>query len=304
MNLMSYRIHGLTLASALALPELVAVPEEQPPDAVVMVGTVPERLPEVEAEGPLWMAGKGEFLLAIPEVARYRISGGNRILVDAMPGVAAGDVRAYLLGTVLGMLLHQRGLLALHAGAIEVNGQVVAFAGHSGAGKSTLVAHLRQRGYRVISDDTLAISFDAQGQPWARPSFARIKLWADALKHLAHVPEQLVRDLTRLEKFHLLVEEDRQDTALPLASVILLNENKLDDGIHLERLRGLEAVNALSRQTYKPRLLKAAGLGTLQFQHCSRAAGRIQVMSLRRPKALAHMNTVLDRLEASWNPAT
>lgn len=302
MNLKHYRVHGLTVSSAIELPELISVAgNAAQADVVVSLGSVPTRLPKVSQEGPLWMAGGEQFLLTIPGVARYLTSGGHRIIVDIEPDVATGDVRVYLLGTVLGMLLHQRGLLALHAGAVEVNGQAIAIAGNSGAGKSTLVAHLRQRGYRLIGDDTLAVSFDEYGRPWAQPSFARIKLWADALKHISHSPERLERDLTRLEKFHLRVDDDQKDYSVPLGRVILLADNRIDDNIYLERLRGLDAVNALARVTYKPRHLKAIGLVGANFQHCSRAAKHADVIRLRRPKTLARMGDVLDRLEAAWN---
>lgn len=298
---LAYRVHGLTVRSAMEIPELCAAPADTPADISVEFGEVPPQLPTVTGQGPLWQTGDGRFLLEVPEVARYLVMDGNRVVVDRMRGAAPGDVRLYLLGTALGALLHQRGLLALHAGAVEVNGQAVAFAGNSGSGKSTLVAHLRQRGYRLIGDDLLAVHLDADGQPWAQPSFARIKLWADALRHLRHEPERLTRDHTRLEKFHLSVAEDHREQPLPLARIYLLADNPLDDDIHLEPLRGLDAVNALARVTYKPRHLKALGLSQRQFQQCSKTASRIQVARLRRPKYQDRMAEVLDRLEAAWN---
>lgn len=296
----SYRIHGLTVLSALELPELFEAPIDMPADVLVDLGEISGRLPSIADQGPMWQAGEGCFLLEVPEVARYLVTDGKQVRIDPEPGVVPGDIRLYLLGAVLGVVLHQRGLLALHAGAVEVNGQAVAFAGNSGAGKSTLVAHLRQRGHRLIGDDLLAIRLDREGQPWAQPSFARIKLWADALCHIRHEPERLVRDHSRLEKFHLAVEEDHRDLPLPLARVYLLEENRLDDGVVIEPLRGLDAVNALAQITYRPQHVKALGLGQWQFQQCSRTANRIQVLRLCRPKSLARMEEVLDRVALAW----
>lgn len=297
-----YRIHGLTVQSEFMLPELITAPQTDTPAVRIKRGEISERLPKVEHEGPLWQAGEGVFQLDIPEGGRYRISTGNHITVQPAPDAPPENLRLYLLGSAFGVLLHQRGLLVLHASAIEVNGQAVAFVGHSGAGKSTLAAHLRQRGYRVISDDLLAIDLDANGLPWAQPSLARIKLWADALKHIAHAPERLARDHSRLEKFHLDVVEDYREQPLPLARVYILMENHLDEGVHIEPQRGLDAVGLLARNTYKPHHLKALGLADAQFRHCSRTATHVSVARLRRPKTLAGMQKVLTDLEAEWTP--
>lgn len=297
-----YRIHGLTLASELELPELAAAAPDAPVDIRVELGEIQPRLPRVQAEGPLWMAGDGEYLLEIARVARYRVSDGERIRVQPMPDAAPGDVRLFLLGSALGAVLHQRGLLALHAGAVEVHGQAVAFAGHSGAGKSTLVAHLRQRGHRMLGDDLLAVNLDAQGQPWAQPGFARLKLWADALQHLPHRQETLARSNSRLDKYLLATTEDHCGQPLPLTRLYILADNREDERIRLQPLNGLEAMRAIARETYKPRQLRAMGLEQRHFILCGRTAARIQVAVLHRPKTLERMAAVLDFLEDAWTP--
>src|SRR5258708_9269606 len=84
----------------------------------------------------------------------------------------------------MGAIFHQRGLLPLHANAIEVGGQAVAFVGPSGAGKSTLAAYFRDRGYRVLCDDVCVVSFGSDGEPLAWPGIPRIKLSGRALAAL------------------------------------------------------------------------------------------------------------------------
>jgi len=57
------------------------------------------------------------------------------------------------MGSAMGALLHQRNILALHAGTIAVNGGSVIFCGPSGIGKSTLAAGFRRRGYPNVAGD-------------------------------------------------------------------------------------------------------------------------------------------------------
>ncbi|MEQ1699003.1 MAG: HPr-rel-A system PqqD family peptide chaperone [Ilumatobacteraceae bacterium] len=57
----------------------------------------------------------------------------------------------------------------LHAGAIAIGGQGVAFAGSSGVGKTTLVAGAAQRGYGVIAEEVCAIDAFGAVRPYHRP---------------------------------------------------------------------------------------------------------------------------------------
>ncbi len=54
------------------------------------------------------------------------------------------------------------GRLVLHAGAVEMDGGVIAFVGESTAGKSTLARFLADRGHRFAADDLLPVRFDPE----------------------------------------------------------------------------------------------------------------------------------------------
>ena len=52
----------------------------------------------------------------------------------------------------------QRKVLPLHGSAIAINGKAYAIIGDSGAGKSTLALAFLNRGYRLLTDDVIAVS--------------------------------------------------------------------------------------------------------------------------------------------------
>ena len=56
-----------------------------------------------------------------------------------------------------------------------MGGSAVAFLGDSGFGKSTLAAALLRKGYPLLTDDVMVLSFKGQ-DVLAHPSLARIKL--------------------------------------------------------------------------------------------------------------------------------
>jgi hypothetical protein len=250
-----YEVFGLKIRSAFPLPELFEASEEHAPDVSIGVGSIPTptSAAEIHTDGDA-------LVLAIAGVARYRIESGREILVDAEPGVPERNIRLFLLGSAFGALLHQRGLLPLHANAIDIGGRAVAFMGESGAGKSTLAAWFHHRGYRVIADDVCVIGFDQQGEPFAAPGLPRLRLWSQAL-------DLFGRDTTGLSRSYLNDEDEKFDVPIDAASAAR-SQMSLGAVYLLERgsessivpLRGIEAADAIFAHTYRGEYLpKTAG---------------------------------------------
>ena len=85
----------------------------------------------------------------------------------------------YLRGPVLGMVLRLRGLVALHASAVVVDGSAVALVGATGAGKSTTAAAFVKAGRPLLCDDVVALQPIGNGFD-VLPGCPRLKLWPTA----------------------------------------------------------------------------------------------------------------------------
>ena len=114
-----YSVFGLNVRSSVPLPELFPAAQGKGPDVTISIG------PELEADDPVPAVTDtdGGIIISIPEIGRFRISGGNEISIEPVAGVPDRNLRLYLLGSVFGALLHQRGLLPLHANAVEIDGR-------------------------------------------------------------------------------------------------------------------------------------------------------------------------------------
>lgn len=203
---MYYWVHGFALKSDFELPELREITREEAeagplPMVEIVNGPVPEALPG-ETRLVHWLAhAEGRWLVTIPDVGRLLVEAGRRVVVQKMPDALESDLRTYLLGTGLGALAHQRGLVPLHVGALLSPAGAIAFTGPSGAGKSTAVATLSQElGWPVISDDVAVLSVE-EGQVTLEGGVRRIRLWSDALDRLNMPKKGLVRDIHRHDKF-------------------------------------------------------------------------------------------------------
>jgi hypothetical protein len=280
-----YRLFGQTLQSTLPCPELLQAEASPQPDIVIDYDDLSEPLDAPSFANHWLQIRPGVCRLLIEGVARYQVQ-VDRIRVDPLPGADAGDVRLYLLGTAMGILLHQQGRLPLHVSAIAHDGRAMAFCGASGAGKSTLAAGLSQKGFPLLCDDVGLVMLDARGQPWFYPGFPRIKLWGEALDHLDIERDGLIPDQTRTDKYHLRLQEFTQHfqtEPLPLARLYELAAEAAISPARIETLDRHETLALAIAHTYRPMMLRRTGNPTLHLKQCGHLANATQGFRFHRP---------------------
>ncbi|MGE4220718.1 MAG: HPr kinase/phosphorylase [Alphaproteobacteria bacterium] len=282
-----YYAYGLHLASDVRLPGFLCCPglEGDAADVEIRNGPVPERLPGASHQGPfLQVAGEWTARFAIRGVASYLVEGGNRITVSPEAGATEQDVALFMSGTVFGVLCHQRGLFPLHAAAVEIGGQAVAFAGDSGAGKSTLAAALSRQGHRLLADDVSIIDVHAPEGPLAMPALPRQGLWRDSLAALDLLPGRHIRSSEDLDKFERIVGSDFLSEPRPLAVVCYLTQHNLPDSPVVHPLTGIQAIQSLRAQIYRLHAAQWMGLEQRLFLDAGRVAARVRQYAVRRPR--------------------
>ena len=233
-----YRLFGLSLRSELHLPELGDPATHEGVD--VRISIDPER--DVEA---------GRQVIAVEGIAIYVVIDGRQIIVRPEPGAAAKNVRLYLLGSAMGLLLHQRGMLPLHANAISIGGRAVAFAGPSGAGKSTLALWFADQGHRVIADDVCSICFDPVGRPMVSPGIPRLRLWREAIEASGRSVAAFERSYAgdeSFEKYDLPGDRLARSPDVPLAALYVLERG---EQFAIGPLGGVDAAQAIFANTYR-----------------------------------------------------
>ena len=119
-----YQVHGLNLASAIALPELAchSVDPSRDADATIVTGNVPCTIPHQWASEEGFQVGRDDVLIGIEGVGRYLVQRGQRIVVQPARGAPREIVRVFLYGAGFSTLLQQRRLSPLHASAVVVEG--------------------------------------------------------------------------------------------------------------------------------------------------------------------------------------
>ena len=285
-----YRAFGLTLRSDVALPELVAGPDDLPVDVTVNRVAALAPMPDLPRLTGQVAADARTFRFAAPDAADFEARDGDTI--DLCPATPAdpGAIRAHLLGSVMGAVLHQRGLLPLHASVVAIGGRAVAFTGTSGAGKSTLALDLQQRGYPIIGDDLCAIRLDGT-RPVTSTGVTRLKLWAPSLHAAGHDTTGLEPIAARQDKYHWPASGTVEDMTLPLAAIVTLDWG---DEVAVTRLNGADAVGALVSNTFRGVLVEPMGIAAAHLLRCATVARAVPVLRLTRPRDLADLGATVD----------
>lgn len=280
MNVPNYQVFGLQIQSEIDLPELFPANGPCAPDVTIRRGKVKTNGGEPGVRGE-----DDALVLTIPAVGRYRITGGREIVVDADSAIPERNVRLFLLGSAFGALLHQRGLLPLHANAIDVDGRAVAFMGESGAGKSTLAAWFYDRGFQVIADDVCVVRFDTD-RILAYPGLPRLRLWAEVLRATGREPAAFSRsyvDAVGHEKYDVPVHDNALREARPLAAIVILARG---ENFSMERVTDVEAVEAIFHHTYRGRYLDQIASHQDHWSAAVRVVRNVPIYRLTRAWAI------------------
>ncbi|MCU0523154.1 MAG: hypothetical protein MUF54_24950 [Polyangiaceae bacterium] len=299
----TYTAYGLTICSDFELPELLPLPPQDAQACAVRIrlGAVPTELTDPVGTGVLYQAKPNEFLLRLDAVAGYWVTGGTEIVVDPVVGATDEEIRLFLLGSALGALLHQRGLLVIHANAIETPKGAILISGTSGSGKSTLGAALWQRGYRLLADDVCAVAPnpDDAATPIVLPGYPQTKLWADTATKLALDTDALRRVRPQLDKFAVPLESLFVRESLPLYAVYLLQTHNKGD-LLLAEVEHARKFGVLLHNTYRGRFLDGLAMRVEHFGLVTMAANAARVVRVTRPSHPYLLDELASAVEADF----
>ena len=276
-----YRAYGLAILSEAAVPELKVLRDDVSPQVRISAGAVPTTLAGRTGGGVLFEVSPGRFLLNMEGVARYLVSDGSEITIDATPGADEDSVRLFLWGSVFGALLHQRGVLPLHASAIETPKGAVLFAGSSSRGKSALAAAFHARGYRVIADEICAITGAPAGVEVA-PAIPRLLLWPDVIDQSGLRGPNVRPARASRGKFHVPLETGFAAAPSPVHAVYFLVVNTGGE-IGISPISGHAKFVQLSDLTFRWQYLSGMCDRNEHFHRVAAVAREIRMRRLDRP---------------------
>jgi hypothetical protein len=194
------------------------------------------------------------FELAYGDGTEFVIeASGERLWGRCQPPHSVDYLATYLRGPVMGFILRQRGVVALHASAISMLGQAIVLCGETQSGKSTTAAALALRGAPVLCDDVTPLRLTG-GEFCTEPGYAHVGLWPDAVQKLLGDSDALPRWTPTWEKCFLPLDGKLAEFACHSQSlaVIYLLEPRTNQvrAPRIERVERREGLLHLVQNTY------------------------------------------------------
>ena len=288
-----YEAYGIGIHSAFQLPELVARDQIEP-DLVIRQGAVTHRSHEGESR---WDVNASGVTYYRQGVGSCQVRGGREILINACSGADQLRIRHLILNTGLGLAMHQRGHLVLHASAVSMGEQAIVFIAHSDGGKSTTSAALHSWGYGVVADDVVVIDVPKDGSVSVLPASPHLKICPRTAAFLGYADNTLTTMKPVDGRFAYY--DTRTFTIEPLsAAVIYLLAAGTKESI--EQLRPQAAFVELLRYTLPivTELLEVTDSPIDYLQTCAYISNHVPVRRLTRRMDLATLDNVKRFIEA------
>jgi hypothetical protein len=286
-----YIVYGLKIESEIQLPELLEV-KEGTGEVFISIGVLPKEVTNSIANGYKYSFEKKVMWFHIDKIATYYVYDGKHIIVQPITDMGVYDLKAYLLGTALGMILIQRNIIAIHGGTVLINDKAVTIVGDTGAGKSTLTSGLRLKGYPFMADDISTISYERN----VNPGYPQQKLCKDTMIKLGYEISN-----------YKMIDDDREKYVIPIKRGFVSKPIQLgaicevalgnDDDVKIQEIMGKDKLVSLMNNVYRIEILKSVGISPNYFSKCLEIVKSIPFYRISRPKDKFTVNQQISAIE-------
>ena len=274
----------------LRLPETLGID--------VRVGATPEHLDGGELLRPWLEVADGRALVSFPGIGRILVSDGDSVVVSVDPDAEddAGTPSWILQGWATTIAALQRGLLSLHAAALDVDGRTVALAGRRRAGKSTTAMALRRAGHRLLVDDVTLVDL-AEAPPRILPFQRNVHLLRDAAEAVGVDFDAMGKLAGGRPKAAFL--DEAPPTALRVLDLIVELRPRPDvESVDVQPVRGAERFAVLQHHTLRDGIAPRVLGRERYFDLLSRLASAVPMVRITRPAAEWSLDDVVAAIES------
>jgi energy-coupling factor transporter ATP-binding protein EcfA2 len=202
-------------------------------------------------------------------------------------------VRHLLLDQVLPVISSAEHMSGLHASAVVVGGEAIAFVGKTGRGKSTLAASFAAIGFPAMTDDCLIVK--ERGERFlAVPTYSSLRLWADVANAFGGHLGRRVRVAAYSRKIRVNGSTSTIPFCVdpaPLRCVYLLETHPTRRTVVIERLSERDAFIALVRFAFRIDPYDRVSLAD-EMDRLTRLSRGVSVRLLRVPRRLENLSSV------------
>jgi hypothetical protein len=305
-----YSVFGRGLDSELVFPQLEGTATEACEWTLEVVAAAPPLAPTAvlgedvvygDVKVRCFRTAEG-YALVYDDTGRFDVSHDGSRIRWLKPNESAEDAaRIDVVGRVLALALHASGTLSLHASAVSVGGEGIAFLAPKYHGKSTLTAAMLTAGARLISDDVVAVG--AGDPPRLLPGVHHLRLWPDTARAIAVEGTVDLQPSTKL-LVSRLPDASLERAAVPFVAVYCLVPGRTasdEPPVRRERMTEIAATIELVRNAKLAPLLRYEDAGKA-FSAAVAVARQVPLFELLVQRDLDRLPEVVATI-AAWHRA-
>lgn len=280
MKQYKYRAFGFNIISDFEMPELMKG------NGIVDIEITKGNIEEIEddlLEDKIIKSSENEIVYQLKDIAGCKVINGKRVIIMPSPNLGHTTLRLFILTSVLGCILIQKKVPAIHGSCVVIGDKCIIIAGDSGAGKSTITSEFILQGYTFLSDDVSVIYDDKLGNLCVQPGVPYRKLHKDSALHYSINTENCEKIEYEEEKYLIPLHKSFENTPKKLCALVEIVPKEVDD-VYIEKLKGIEKLNILMNNLYRGRLTAHFKSREFYFKLIGDIAARLDVYRIIRPK--------------------
>lgn len=287
-----YCVYGLVIHSNFEIFALPSVSSSTNPDVTITFDPTPADFDAYNCPHPLYIDLKQDKCVMFDRrFALFILTEGREVFIQPSEAQDMGQIRLYILGTVLSVLLYQRGILSLHGSAMAIGDQVIGVIAPSGSGKSTTAAALYKKGYRLLSDDAIPI-FYQNDQYVVYPGYPRLKISDEVATCLDYGETYIIEKHPECGEVSFDARHQFMNKALPLKQIYVL---EVGDSLEIKPCAQIDAVFGMMQNSLPTMWLQHHS--PEQFKQCTEFAKSLPFYKMVRSQNLEDLPKFADMLE-------
>lgn len=301
-DIYNYNTFGIDISSEIQIPELEKS-SSRGSDIKIRYGKIDKPNFEDGSRSSRTIKYGDGFLCYIKGTGGVRVCDRKKIIISPENGSEERGFRFLVSGIGLGLLLHLRGFVTLHASAVAIQDRVVAFIGQKGMGKSTTAAALHAHGYPVVTDDLLVLD-TTHDCVMAYPGFPHLKLTPESIAGSVNKnPDHIPKIDPGGPKHSLAAERSFEKDTLPVECIYVLDYQEEGEDAeepkppYSREIGGKDAFIELVRNSYVARLLPEEAVSKRHLKHSAEVAQAVSVRHLYRKLSLEHLTELVSYIE-------
>lgn len=288
MTSYSYIYYALILQSQIKLPEVPLAPSSSN-DKLVQIVWGPVQRPKDNIENAQYKPDSVKhadfYYLEVADIASYYVEGKDKIIIQRQRDGSDRDIAAFLMDTVLTIVLLKHNKFVFHASAITKDNKAIMFLGRSGIGKSSLALRLLNEGYQFLEDDRCLLEWDENAKvPVIKNHLPFLDIWQTDQYLLDKIDDTKVHDPIRLgiQKLRIKLSNYQAGQFFFISQFIILTSENISIDCKAEVLKGMIKFRVLQNYVHMSHLVKDVSDPHFYFQHMTKLLAHVPAIRITR----------------------